>query len=93
MRENNYYSIKSTIELKFNNPQTRDVSYNSFFPEFNKFQAKRKRSKLSMEKKNNNYLVFHLESTDITAFRASINEIISSVRIFENTLKIFNNSS
>lgn len=92
MRENNYYSITSTIELKFNNSQTRDVSYNSFLPEFNKFQAKRKRSKLSMEKKNN-CILFHMENTDITAFRASINEIISFVRIFENTLKIFNNSS
>jgi len=85
MNQNNYYSIKSTIELKFNNSQIRDISYNSFLPEFNK--VKTKRSKIKMAKENNS-LIFYIESTDITAFRASISNIIGFGEIIDNTLKL-----
>jgi tRNA threonylcarbamoyladenosine modification (KEOPS) complex Pcc1 subunit len=85
MNQNNYYSIKSTIELKFNNSQIRDISYNSFLPEFNK--VKTKRSKIKMAKENNS-LIFYIESTDITAFRASISDIIGFGKIIDNTLKL-----
>lgn len=84
------FSIKSSIILKFNNSNLRDISYNSFLPEFDKLQTKR--SKIYMEKKNNNSLVFMIESTDITAFRASINEIISFGKALTDSLKIFQNS-
>ncbi len=45
-----------------------------------------------MEKKNNKSLIFTIESTDITAFRASINEIISFGKALTDSLKIFQNS-
>ena len=86
MNQNNIFSIGSIIELKFNDPQTRDISYNSFIPEIEKLQTKR--SKLEIEKKNHNILLFMIESNDITAFRASINEIISFGKIIDNTVRI-----
>lgn len=85
MNQNNYFSIKATVELKFTNSKTRDISYNSFLPEFDKLNTKR--SKIKIEKKEN-LLIFHIESSDITAFRASISDIIGFGRIVENTLKL-----
>jgi tRNA threonylcarbamoyladenosine modification (KEOPS) complex Pcc1 subunit len=90
MSKLNLFSIKSSIVLKFNNSNLRDISYNSILPEFDKLQTKR--SKLHMEKKNNKSLIFTIESTDITAFRASINEIISFGKALTDSLKIFQNS-
>jgi len=79
------YSIVASVELKFNDSKTRDNSYISFLPEFNKLQTKR--STIRMEKKNNS-LLFFIESTDITAFRASINDIIGLGKIIEGILQI-----
>jgi len=45
-----------------------------------------------MEKNSNNSLSFQIESQDITAFRATLNEIISFGKIIDNTLKITDNS-
>ena len=90
MSQNNSFSVKSTIELQFNTSQIRDISYNSFLPEFNKLQTKR--SEVFMEKKNDISIIFKIKSNDITAFRASINEIISFGRIIANSLKIVDNS-
>ena len=85
MNQTNLFSIKATIELKFTNSKTCDISYNSFLPEFDKLTTKR--TKIKIEKKEN-LLIFHIESSDITAFRASINDIISFSKIVENTLKL-----
>jgi len=85
MNQHNKYTIKSTIELIFNDSQIRDFSYNSFLPEFSKL--KMKRSMMTIEKKNYS-LIFQIESSDITAFRASINDIISLGKIIENTLEL-----
>jgi len=85
MNQTNDYSIVATVELKFNNSNTRDNSYNSFLPEFNKLQTKR--SIVKMEKKNNSIL-FYIESADITAFRASISDIIGFGKIIEGILQI-----
>jgi len=90
MSTNNYFSIESTIKLKFDTSQIRDISYKSFLPEFNKTQTKR--SQISMEKKNDNSILFVIKSNDITAFRASINEIISFGKVITDTLKIIDNS-
>lgn len=85
MNQNNYYSINSTIELNFNNSHIRDISYNSFLPELS--QTRSKRSQIKMEKVNNS-LLFYIESTDITAFRASVSDIIGLGKIVEGTLKL-----
>jgi len=45
-----------------------------------------------MKKKSTNTLSFQIESQDITAFRATLNEIISFGKIIDNTLKITDNS-
>ncbi len=90
MNPTNYFTIKATIEIIFKNPQLRDISYNSFSPEFKRLQTKR--SVVLMEKKSNNSLSFQIESQDITAFRATFNEIISFGKIIDNTLKITDNS-
>ncbi|MFX1417894.1 MAG: KEOPS complex subunit Pcc1 [Promethearchaeota archaeon] len=90
MSKNNYISVKSTIELLFKNPQMRDISYTSFLPEFNKLQTKR--SNIVMEKKNDKSLIFKIQSNDITAFRASINEIISFGKVVSNSFEIVDNS-
>lgn len=90
MSQNNSFSIKSIIELQFKTSQIRDISYNSFLPEFTKLQTKR--SEVYMEKKDDNTIVFKIKSNDITAFRASINEIISFGKVIDNTLRIVDNS-
>jgi tRNA threonylcarbamoyladenosine modification (KEOPS) complex Pcc1 subunit len=90
MSKNNYFSVISTIELQFKNSQMRDISYTSFLPEFNKLQTKR--SKVIMEKKNDTSLIFKIRSNDITAFRASINDIISFGKVITNSFEIVDNS-
>jgi tRNA threonylcarbamoyladenosine modification (KEOPS) complex Pcc1 subunit len=88
MNKNNLLIIKSTLEFQFKTPELCNYSYNSFLPEFNEVQ-KSKRSTLSLKKEENS-LIFSIESKDITAFRATINEIISFGRIFEGVLNIVN---
>ena len=86
MSQNHIFSIKSWIQLKFSNPETRDISFNSFIPELKKLQTNR--SKVLVEKKNSKLLIFEIESNDITAFRASVNEIISFGKIIDNTMRL-----
>lgn len=86
MNNNKLFTIESIIELKFNDSQIRDISYNSFYPEIKKLQTNR--SKVLVEKQHDCKLVFKVESNDITAFRASMNEIISFGKIIDNTLQI-----
>lgn len=85
MNQNNYFSIHSTIKLEFSTSQIRDFSYNSFLPELS--NTKTKRSSIKMEK-NSNSLIFSIESSDITAFRASVSDIIGLGKVIENTLKL-----
>jgi hypothetical protein len=40
MIKNNFYTIKSTLELKFKTSKLCDISYNSFLPEFNIVKSK-----------------------------------------------------
>ena len=90
MSKNNYFSIKSTIEFNFKSSQIRDISYESFLPEFKKLQ--KKRSQISIAKVNEKIILFEIKSKDITAYRASINEIISFGKVIANSLEIVNNS-
>ena len=89
MKNNNFYKIKSTLELQFENSNLCDISYNSYLPEFNIQKSKRSTISLLKEEKS---LVFMIESNDITAFRASINEIISFGRVIEGVFKIIEKS-
>ncbi len=90
MNQSKIFSIESCIEFKFNNSDTRDISYNSFIPEIKKLQTNR--SKVMIDKRNPNFLVFMIKSNDITAFRASVNEIISFGKIIDNTIRITKNT-
>ncbi|MFX0081328.1 MAG: KEOPS complex subunit Pcc1 [Candidatus Hodarchaeota archaeon] len=86
MKINKPFTIKSIIELNFNDSQIRDISYNSFIPEIKKLQTYR--SKVLVNKQDDSKLVFKVESCDITAFRASMNEIISFGKVIDSTIKI-----
>ncbi len=86
MNQGNFFSIKSSIELKFNGAPTRDIAYNSFLPGQERLNTKR--SQVEMVKKEEESLLFQVESTDITAFRASVSDIIGFGKIIENTLKL-----
>jgi len=88
MSKVNYYKIKSTVEFNFDNPELCKISYNSFLPEFDK--KKSKRTKLLIEKKDSS-LIFNIESSDITAFRATVNDIINFGKIIDNSLHIIKN--
>ncbi len=89
MNKNNLLIIKSTLEFQFETLELCNYSYNSILPEFK--GQKLKRSTISLKKEQNS-LIFLIESRDITAFRASINEIISFGRIFEGVLNIVDNT-
>jgi tRNA threonylcarbamoyladenosine modification (KEOPS) complex Pcc1 subunit len=82
---NRAFNIKSKIELKFNNSEIRDIAFNAFSPDLIKSNSRR--SNLSIEKEDLS-LVFYIDSEDITAFRASINDVISFGKVIENTLKL-----
>ena len=90
MNPNSNFSIKSTVELHFKSLQLRNISYTSFLPDLKKLQTKR--SNISIEKTNNENIQFNIESKDITAFRASMNEIISFGKIVESTMNCVINS-
>ncbi len=83
-----HFSIKSSIVLIFENSELCSYCYNSFYPELNSIESNR--SSISMEKKDNS-LIFMIESNDITAFRASINEIISFGKVVDQTIHISEN--
>jgi tRNA threonylcarbamoyladenosine modification (KEOPS) complex Pcc1 subunit len=87
MSNNNLLTIKSILEFQFKTPELCSYSYNSYLPEFNIHKSKR--STISLKKEENS-LIFSIESKDITAFRASINEIISFGRVFEGVMNIVN---
>ena len=87
MKQDNYYNIHCIIEFKFNDSHLCNISYNSFLPELDIKRSQR--SKIIMEKHDTN-LIFKIESTDITAFRASVNDIIGFGKILDNTLRITN---
>ncbi len=87
MVKDNYLIIKSTLEFQFTSPELCNYSYNSLLPEFK--NQKLKRSTISIIKEENS-LIFSIKSNDITAFRATINEIISFGRIFEGVLNVVN---
>ena len=85
MNQQNSFSINSTIEFEFKNSQIRDFSYNSFLPEFNKLQTSR--SSVVMEKKESS-LRFIVKCVDITAFRASVSDIIGFGKIINNCIEL-----
>jgi tRNA threonylcarbamoyladenosine modification (KEOPS) complex Pcc1 subunit len=80
-KKENFFSIESTIELNFLDAHYRDIAYSSFMPEFKKLKTNR--SEIIVEKKENS-ISFRISSKDITAFRASINEIITFGKIADN---------
>lgn len=90
MQSGNAFSIKGNINFLFRNSNHRDIAYNSYFPELKKLQTKR--SKLSMKKENEKKLLFLIICSDITAFRATINDVIALGKIVENCIKIFDTS-
>ena len=85
MNQAKFFSIKSTVELKFSNNLIRDYSYNTFLPDL--YNSKSKRSKVLMEKKEN-ILSFSISGSDITAFRAAVSDIIGLGKVIENSLSL-----
>ena len=85
MRKRSSFFIKSNVELIFSDPKLSKFAYESFLPELN--SKKSDRSVIHM-RLNNESLVFNIESTDITAYRASINEIINLGKIIDETLEV-----
>ena len=83
MDQNSNFTVKSTIEFNFKDSDTRDYSYNSFLPELNKLKSHR--STIDMNKTENS-LIFTVISTDITAFRAAVSDIISLGKIIDSSL-------
>ena len=79
------FRIISQVEFKYSNPQLKDFSYNSFLPELS--YSKKWRSKITMEKRKNS-LIFTITSSDITAFRAAISDIISLGKVIESSLEL-----
>jgi tRNA threonylcarbamoyladenosine modification (KEOPS) complex Pcc1 subunit len=85
MKQNKPFHIKSKIELVFSNPELSNFAYNSFLPEL---RSKRSNRSVINVKLSNESLFFYIKSRDITAYRASINEIINLGKIVEDTIEI-----
>ena len=86
MKQNRPYFIKSRIELVFSNPELSRFAYNSFLPELNSKKSNRSVINVKLSSKS---LLFYIKSRDITAYRASINEIINLGKIIEDTIEIY----
>jgi tRNA threonylcarbamoyladenosine modification (KEOPS) complex Pcc1 subunit len=82
------FSIQSTIKFTFENSDLCSYCYNTFIPELNGFESTR--SNVLMEKKDKS-LLFTVQSNDITAFRASVNEIIGFGKIIDQSIHISEN--
>lgn len=80
------FSIKSQVEFTFNNSTLRNNTFNSFYPEVKKLNTTR--SKFEMRKEGDLILLFLVESTDITAFRATMNDLIGFGKIIEHTTQL-----
>ncbi len=85
MSQDTPFSIKSTLILDFKDTKVCEFAYNSFLPEFDRLKAKR--SQIIMDQKENS-LIFEIQSQDITAFRATISDIIALGKIVENTIEL-----
>ena len=86
MKQKDPFFIKSKIELVFSNPDLSRYAYNSFLPEL---KSKRNNRSITHIRLNNESLLFYIKSRDITAYRASINEIINLGKIIEDTIEIY----
>ena len=86
MIQNKNLKVESIVKLKFNDSYTRDISYNSFIPEIKNLQTNR--SKIMIEKENKQTITFKIKANDITAFRATINEVIIFGKIVDNTKQL-----
>ncbi len=86
MIQNKNLKVESTVKLKFNDSYNRDISYNSFIPEIKNLQTNR--SKIMIEKENKQTIIFKIKANDITAFRATMNEIIIFGKIVDNTKQL-----
>jgi len=86
MIQNKNLKVESTVILKFNDSYTRDISYNSFIPEIKNLQTDR--SKIMIEKDNKQTIIFKIKANDITAFRATMNEVIIFGKIVDNTKQL-----
>ena len=87
MRRKSSFFIKSKIEFIFSDSKISKFAYESFLPEVNSKRSDRSVIHISL---NDESLVFNIESRDITAYRASINEIINLGKIIDDTLEIHN---
>ena len=85
MGNKNTFSIESRVKINFSNSELCNTAYQSILPDFNTKSSHR--SQISLEKKDSS-LIFHIESIDITAFRASISDIINFVRIMNDITEI-----
>ncbi len=74
-------SITTSVQFTFDDSRLRDYSYHSYLPELKTFRTDR--SSVKMSKKGDSNLEFIIESKDITAFRASMNDIISLGKVIE----------
>ena len=86
MKQKGPFFIKTRIELVFSNPELSRFAYNSFLPDLN--SKKSNRSVINV-KLSDKALLIYIKSRDITAYRASINEIINLGKIIEDTIEIY----
>ena len=86
MKQKGPFFIKTRIELVFSNPELSRFAYNSFLPDLNSKKSNRSVINVKLSDKT---LLFYIKSRDITAYRASINEIINLGKIIEDTIEIY----
>lgn len=89
MTQNSNFNIESIVKLNFSSSNLCTISYNSFLPELKDLDTSR--SKTTMEKHNNS-LIFNIKATDITAFRASVNDLIMFGKILDDSMEIIDKS-
>lgn len=85
MDKKDIFTIESQVVIKCSNSNLCNIAYQSLLPDFNAKSSSR--SRLTIDKKKTS-LIFTVNSSDITAFRASINEIINFGRIISEIYSI-----
>ena len=80
------FTLKTQVGFNFTDSEIRDHSFESYLPEVEKLNTHR--SKLEMKKNGDLELIFMIECADITAFRATMSDIISFGKIIEQGIQL-----
>lgn len=84
----NAVKVNAEVRFEFETTEMLDIFFASFYPELDSLPTKRTKFTISKIEPPKPTALFHIESEDLTAFRATINHFILFASIIEKTIKL-----